>query len=69
MIGAALVLCNDRPETFGAPDVLEVRDAIPDPDPTLILNPQALPASGPLLDPAVNRHEAMLALQTGPTLS
>ena len=25
MIGAALVLCNDRPETFGAPDVLEVR--------------------------------------------
>ena len=24
MIGAALVLCNDRPETFGAPDVLEV---------------------------------------------
>ena len=24
MAGVALVLCNDRPETFGAPDVLEV---------------------------------------------
>lgn len=22
--GVALVLCNDRPETFGAPDVLEL---------------------------------------------